>query len=187
MILNFSTLPNVIETVKNGTTKRSESCFPNIVCAANCLLSFYYGKLMLDWTLLISGLIGCICYSSYILVFVQYCPRESIGTSQLMMGALWFSLFGTNHLLSLFGADFHLHRNGFCFQLLTQRQFFLNRHQKCWLSLCNISTTKRFSTATDRICLSSSRVAHFAIIKNLVFATTSKILRILVEHIKKGK
>ena len=121
MILNFSTLPNVIETVKNGTTKRSESCFPNIVCAANCLLSFYYGKLMLDWTLLISGLIGCICYSSYILVFVQYCPRESIGTSQLMMGALWFSLFGTNHLLSLFGADFHLHRNGFCFQLLTNK------------------------------------------------------------------
>merc|ERR1712147_121737 len=103
MMLNFSTLPNVVETVKNRATKRAESCFPNIVCAANCLLSFYYGKLMLDWTLLISGLIGCICYACYILVFVQYCPRESIATAQLMMGALWLSLFGTNHILAWFG------------------------------------------------------------------------------------
>ena len=65
---------------------------------------------MLDWTLLISGLIGCICYASYIFIFVQFCPRESIGTAQLMMAALWVSLFCVNRFLVMFGTEFHLNR-----------------------------------------------------------------------------
>ena len=84
-----------------------ESCLPNIVCAFNSLLGFYYGKLMLDWTLLTSGLIGSICYSSYIFIFIQYCPRESISTTQAMLLSLWGILISTNYILSFFGDNFH--------------------------------------------------------------------------------
>ena len=79
--------------VNNGVTARGESCFPNIVCAGNALLSFYYGKIMLDWALMTAGLIACICYSCYIFIYIQYCPRESIITTQTMLIGLWLLLF----------------------------------------------------------------------------------------------
>ena len=74
-------------------TSRGESCFPNIICAGNALLSFYYGKIMLDWALMTAGLIACICYSCYIFIYIQYCPRESIITTQTMLIGLWLLLF----------------------------------------------------------------------------------------------
>ena len=74
-------------------TSRGESCFPNIICAGNALLSFYYGKIMLDWALMTAGLIACICYSCYIFIYIQYCPRESIITTQTMLVGLWLLLF----------------------------------------------------------------------------------------------
>ena len=102
---------SILFSVNNGATKPGESCFPNIVCAFNSLLAFYYGKLMLDWTLLTSGLIGSICYSSYIFIFIQYCPRESISTTQTMLLSLWFILIRNilkNELKILANATCHM-------------------------------------------------------------------------------
>merc|ERR1711953_1287750 len=112
-ILNFSTLTFVFQTVNNGVTARGESCFPNIVCAGNALLSFYYEKIMLDWALMTAGLIACICYSCYIFIYIQYCPRESIITTQTMLIGLWLLLFSSNYIFSIFGADVHISSVGF--------------------------------------------------------------------------
>ena len=119
-------------------TARGESCFPNIVCAGNALLSFYYGKIMLDWALMTAGLIACICYSCYIFIYIQYCPRESIITTQTMLIGLWLLLFrivfrnskmtaghrelkwkyflnvkSSNYIFSIFGEDVHTSSVGF--------------------------------------------------------------------------